>query len=195
AQIEALQRERFNLAEAHRVASQMDRFSLDSLHQFELITDALAVDSLAALVQLFEQHVPDRAIIFLPEAHESARNSPYSGNLLGPAHLLRAVCEVATRYHFGNLKEGEDFKRAFEAAGETSFAADSSPTTLSKYGSKYERSYNDGARTQTVLLRPHVSFGSGRANSSVKIYWHVDEANRRFVVGQIGEHLPIAKRF
>ena len=185
----------FNLSERLKISSMANTFDPAMIDGLDLISVAIAVTSLSELVKLVERVVDPDAIVFLPEAHAAASASPYAGNLAGPAAMLGNLCTVATRYHNGDLRDGEDFKRAFHLAGEARYASDSSPTTLGKYRSKYERTYVTNGRAQTILLRPHMSFGSGRAHSSVKIYWYVDEINRRFVVGQIGEHLPIAKRF
>ncbi len=185
----------FNLSERLKAAQMVNTYDPTSIEPLDLIAETLETSTLADLVAIFERTASGDAIVFLPEAHESAGASPYAGNLAGPAKMLRNLCTVATRYHTGDLRDGEDFKRAFHQAGEARYASDSSPTTLGKYRIKYERTYVTNGRAQTILLRPHMSFGSGRAHSSVKIYWYVDETNRRFVVGQIGEHLPIAKRF
>lgn len=193
--IAELESENFSLRASNESRELSNVFTESVVAPFELIARARSITKLADLVRLFAETADEDAILFLDEAYESAARSPYSGNLAGPARQLATLCTVAARYHLGDMSTGEDFKRAFERAGEADFSSASSPTTLSKYRAKYERIYTvDGERT-IVLLSPHLTFGSGRAHSSVKVYWYVDDVRRRFVVGQIGEHLPIAKRF
>jgi hypothetical protein len=74
--------------------------------------------------------------------------------------------------------------KAFEEAG-LPFKADVSQTALGKYPQEYRRSY-DG---KTVMLGPHIAFGAGTPRTCVRIYFYIDEAARRFVVGHVGNHL------
>lgn len=120
-------------------------------------------------------------LVFLDECFESARRATYRQ----PRRVydaLTAMNEVAGEWARGELSSG--FRDAFSKRG-FEFAAQMSPTTRGKYGHEYERTY----KGRTILLRPHLSLGRGSPVACCRIYFHLDEDERLFVVGHVGNHL------
>ena len=148
--------------------------------------------SLEELLGHAEQHWQRDAVVFHNRAHRSAKNHGFNGNLDAAVNLLWAVCAVAGDYHDAQEMPG-GFLGAFAKAGEPRFRSASSITAVTMYRAAYELLYDhgDGRGAVRVLLGPHVGLGSGTGNASLKIYWYVDEVNRKFVVGHVGDHLPI----
>lgn len=60
-----------------------------------------------------------------------------------------------------------------------------SPTSPAKWPHEYERRY-DGRR---ITLGPHLALGEGSSEACCRIYFHLDEERRCFVVGHVGNHL------
>lgn len=121
------------------------------------------------------------ALDFLAEAESSAEESPfcrpddvYNG--------LRHMDTIVRRWRADELPGG------FEAAfGEliAGYTADISDTAKTKYAQDYRREVGGEA----IMLGPHLKFGRGTPKYCARIYWWVDHAQRRFVVGHVGKHL------
>ena len=93
-----------------------------------------------------------------------------------------AMEEVAAAWREGALSSS--FYEAFAERG-FAFATQVSPTALGKYRQDYERTYEGNK----VLLGPHIRLGAGSAEACCRIYFHLDEVKRHFVVGHVGNHL------
>ncbi|MGH8899179.1 MAG: hypothetical protein ACRDZ4_19665 [Egibacteraceae bacterium] len=120
-------------------------------------------------------------IVFLPEALTSAGESSYHS----PSRIydaLSALAEAARRYRDHTLPGGF---HAFFATRGFDYASGVSPTALGRWRRDYERTY----RGQIVLLSPHLKFGTGPPQSCARVYWYLDTAERRVVVGHVGKHL------
>ncbi len=154
--------------------------------------DPPGIGSLEELLDYAAQHWHPDAVVFHDRAYRSARNHRFNGNLEAAEDLLWAVCEVAAAYHDRTELPG-GFLKAFVDAGQPRFQSGSSITAVTMYQDDYElrHDHEDGRGAVAVLMGPHVGFGSGTGNTSLKVYWYVDEVNRRFVVGHVGDHLPI----
>jgi len=125
-------------------------------------------------------------LVFLPEAIESARRSPYRR----PYEMLNELLvleEVAAQW-----AQPDGIGRSLSAA-----AADRGIDTWGRatrvggaIGRQYERNWN-GSR---IRLEEHVRVGTGSgAQFCARIYFHKhdpgDFAARRFVIGHVGAHL------
>ncbi|HEX7300089.1 MAG TPA: hypothetical protein VF257_13915 [Solirubrobacteraceae bacterium] len=98
---------------------------------------------------------------------------------------LMAIDAVARRYAAGTLGSG-GFEAAFAAEGQ-SFASGISQTARTRYRAHYEMTH-EGA---TVMMGPHLRIGSGWSPAHcARIYWYVDEKNRKLIIGHVGKHLP-----
>lgn len=119
-------------------------------------------------------------LVFLDDSLDSARRSAYRY----PARVLQALVvmdEVAGRWSRDELPSG--FRDAFTEHG-LEFAASVSPTALGKYPHEYQRTYQG----TTINLGPHLVLRGG-TGGGCRIYFHLDEQKRRFVVGHVGRHL------
>ena len=121
------------------------------------------------------------AVVVLEAARESAEASPYP-NIPKFHEAIQTLGEVARLYHDRAMPRG--FDAAFEERGlKFGFV---SQTALGEYPEEYLCSF-EGRR---ITLSPHIKLGSGTSAGNIaRIYWWVDENNRRFVIGHVGRHL------
>jgi hypothetical protein len=120
-------------------------------------------------------------LVFLPEAFDSAGQSPYRQPDKVRESLIK-LGDVAASYHAGSLSSG--IKEASRAAG-LQFAGDISQTAKGKHRRDYERTYN----SRKIMLGPHLVLGKGSPDTCLRIYFYIDEDLRAFVVGHVGRHL------
>jgi hypothetical protein len=188
-------RQKYLQPDARLQAMQAAGSAQDELRShLDMIKRSMSVSSLVEALELICQISSEDYVTILPDAFNSAREWRFTGSMQGAMKLFRSICLVAERYHRRELDGVTNFRDAFAQEDEPGYIHDSSVTTLAKYRSKYERFYDDGRGLRSILLRPHLTFGSGNGYNSLKVYWHVDEEHRRFVIGHIGSHLPIASR-
>jgi hypothetical protein len=116
-------------------------------------------------------------------ALKSAEKAPFRGPPQPAFAALSAIAAVADRYHSGRLDR--PFAEEFKDLGQD-FRANVSPTALGHYPNHYTFVSSKGK----VEVGPHLALGRGNRRTSLRIYWHVDNAERRFVVCHVGEHLP-----
>lgn len=122
-----------------------------------------------------------RRLVFLPEAFDSAQDSPYQQ----PDKVYEAFVrmdDIAARYAADALPRG--LVGGFEDIG-LDFAHDISDTAKRRYLADYKRRV-DG---REVLLGPHVRIGAGSQRTMLRIYFAVDHDRRAFIVGHVGKHL------
>lgn len=122
-----------------------------------------------------------RHLVFLDEAFESAKQSPY----LNPAKALWALEQldaIAGRYKADDLPAG--LIGAFDELG-LPYRPDVSRTALGKYPREYRRNY----RGREITLGPHLAFGAQTPRTCLRIYFWIDEDERTFIVGHVGLHL------
>ncbi len=64
-----------------------------------------------------------------------------------------------------------------------------SATTRKQYGASYKFEYNG----ERLLFEPHITIGSGDANSCASIHFILDPASGKIVIGHVGRHLQNTK--
>jgi hypothetical protein len=121
-------------------------------------------------------------LIFLPNAIESARQSPYRWPdkvyalfqaLDDLTHLWQSKGSIGTGWHDALKPKGFDYSEFI------------SPTAKGKYGDEYTFHYEG----QPVLCEHHVTIGARSADTCISIHWHRDEARKRLVIAWCGKHL------
>jgi hypothetical protein len=120
---------------------------------------------------------------FIEAAFKSAEKAPFQESPRKAYEALAAICAVAERYHTDQL--GKPFKQAFEELGQD-YRGNVSQTALGQHGNHYTFTSSKGK----IQVGPHLVVGLGNPRTSLRIYWHDDEAERRFIVCHVGEHLP-----
>ena len=100
---------------------------------------------------------------------------------------LQAIREVAYDYFLGkDVKTGmgETFEKAFRRRG-FSYHLKDSETTTGKFGAQRTFPY----KGVPLLFEKHLTIGGGDRQDPVQIYFHVDDQERKFVIGYCGMHL------
>jgi hypothetical protein len=123
-----------------------------------------------------------QTLAFLPNAIESAQQSPYRSPekvfalfqaLDELTHLWQQSGSIGTGWHEALKPRGFDYSEFI------------SPTTIGKYGDEYTFRYEG----QPVLCKNHVTIGAKSADTCISVHWHRDEARKRLVIGWCGKHL------
>jgi hypothetical protein len=122
----------------------------------------------------------------LPAAFDSAKDAPYRGQLQPVLDMLSCIRNVARRYAAG---DSSGHKKMFEEEGEPGYRANVSDTAHQEFRSDYRRLYSTESGIEEILLGPHISNGGGAPNSTVVIYWYIDDRRRKYVIGHVGRHL------
>jgi hypothetical protein len=123
-----------------------------------------------------------QTLIFLPDALESARQSPYRSAERVYA-LFQALDEIThTWQQKGSI--GTGWHDALKPKG-FEYAEFISPTAKGKYGSEYTFRYEG----EPVLFQHHVTLGARSADTCISIHWHRDEERKRLLIGWCGKHL------
>ena len=123
-----------------------------------------------------------RHVVIHKQAFRAAADSPFRR----PAEVIEAielVDEIAGLYASNALPSG--FTGAFRGRP-FNYADDISDTAKNAHSSYYEIEV-DGV---TRMMGPHLRRGDDHPETGLRIYWWVDAANRRLVVGHVGRHLP-----
>ena len=123
-----------------------------------------------------------QTLTFLPDALESARQSPYRApeKVFG---LFQALDEL-TRLWQQQGSIGMGWHDALKPKG-FDYSEFISPTTIGKYGEEYTFRYEG----QPVLCMNHVTIGAKSADTCISVHWHRDEARKRLVIAWCGKHL------
>lgn len=127
---------------------------------------------------------------FLRSAIESAERSR-SRRSRDVYRALEAIREVAYDYFVGEDARtglGEPLERAFRRRG-FHFKPKDSATTTGKFGAQRTFQY-DGKPT---LFEMHLTIGGGDRQDPVQVYFLIDPAKRKFVIGYCGMHLEIVR--
>lgn len=119
-------------------------------------------------------------------AEESADKSAFARPAQAYQALL-AIKEVAEAY-FKSKTSGRPMGPWEKAFGERGFkyAANESQNTMNMFGG--ERIFVHKGRK--LQMQRHLTLGGGDRQNCLQIYFEVDEAQQRFVVGYCGVHLP-----
>jgi hypothetical protein len=145
------------------------------------VEEEAEIQTLLDAVDRAERDYAD-CLVFLPEARESADGWTYP-NVTKFAYALQSIGEIARRWQRDQLPAG--FAGAFQEAG-LEYDPDVAVTTVGRTGREYIRRY----KGRDITLGPHVGLGRGTsAGNLARIYWWVDEAEQRFVIGHAGRHL------
>jgi hypothetical protein len=136
--------------------------------------------SVAEAVDQAQTH-PD--VVLLPSALSSARASVFRR----PADVRHAIEVLVAAVADGALDAPGGLEAAL-ASSPFRYASGVSATAHQQYTSHYRRTY-DG---RTIMLGPHLKLGAGSPEFCLRIYWYVDSAAGKVVVGHIGDHLPDA---
>ncbi|WP_355284333.1 hypothetical protein [Methylobacterium sp. EM32] len=118
----------------------------------------------------------------LISAFDAASKSPFvrPKEVYEALSIMSAVCTKWSENRTNNVTQM--LREAGLGRRVTSFI---SSTTESKHGDEYTFNYN-GTRT---LFEPHITLGSGSANTCLSIHYILDEDKACFVVAHIGRHL------
>lgn len=139
------------------------------------------VRNVAEAVERARADFPD-TLVFLPNAIESARQSPYKA----PEkvyNLFQSLDELTRIWHdTGSI--GSGWHQALKPKG-FDYAEFISPTTKGKFGGEYTFQY-DG---KPILFENHVTLGAHSADTCISIHWYRDEGRKRLVIGWCGKHL------
>lgn len=128
-------------------------------------------------------------VVFTEAAFDAAADSPLQRTLIVRGYeYIRAVCDVAKRLHGDGL--GQSVYDAFRELG-IEYKSDISKTAATRHGKHYTfRWKTETGTVQEIMAGPHIGFGRGGANDSIRIYWYWDKPGKRFVLCHIGRHLP-----
>src|SRR5262249_22318985 len=119
---------------------------------------------------------------FLPDAVESARNSPYRAP--DKVYALFQALDELTRLWQSRGSIGTGWHDALKPKG-FDYAAFISPTAKGKFGS--ESPFQSEGRP--TLFENHATLGARSADTCISIHWHRDEPHKRLVIGWCGKHL------
>jgi hypothetical protein len=119
-------------------------------------------------------------LIILESAFEAARKSPF----MRPREILEALAsldEVAATGAGGDI-----FQQLKERGWGKRSSMHISATTKKMYGKHYQFEHDGKAQ----YFEPHITLGSGAANSCASIHFLLDHKRGKIVVGHVGRHLP-----
>lgn len=123
-------------------------------------------------------------VVYLPEAFDSAKDSPFKQPDKAFSALL-AIDDVARRWAEqlgGGAKLGPR-KEAFRQRG-FDYADDISGTSEGRWGDEYKYEY-EGTR---IVFAPHITIGAKQADKCLSIHMHWDNEKRRVVIAHVGRH-------
>ena len=123
-------------------------------------------------------------LVFLESALSSAEASPFKQ----PKRVLEAllamdeVCQAWRKSRREKTTIGS-FEQQFQKKGFV-YKARESMTSRGKWSEEYEAIYN-GRR---VSIEPHLALGKGGPDTCLRIHFHVDEDEEKFVIAHVGRH-------
>ncbi len=119
----------------------------------------------------------------LDSAFDAAKKSPFKR----PADILEALSSLE---EIAALGPGVDVLQQLKDRGWGKRSSmHISATTKAQNGKHYQFKYNN----KWEYFEPHITLGSGDANSCASIHFLVDSQLKKFIVGYVGEHLPNTK--
>lgn len=121
------------------------------------------------------------SVEILPTAHRSASASTFRR----PLDVVIALNELVAAVEAGALSAPGGLPQALATS---SFRYASGVSSTARQSGHYHRTY--GGRT--ITLGPHLKLGAGSSEHCLRIYWYVDNAEKKVLIGHIGDHLPDA---
>lgn len=146
-------------------------------------------DSVASAVRQAKKH---RSLVLLDSAIEAAAECPFQ-RPAEVAEALQDLNEVAKDWaEQRKLKgSGGDLRQHLIKRGwGKRCSMHISDTTKGRYGNSYIFEYEG----KKLMFEPHITLGSGDANSCASIHFILDEKGEKIVVGHVGKHLPNTKK-
>ena len=119
-------------------------------------------------------------LIILESALEAARKSPFKR----PREILDALTSLDEIAAGG--ASGDILRQLKERGWGKRSSMHISATTKKAYGKHYQFEY-DG---KIQYFEPHITLGSGAANSCASIHYLIDHKRGKIVIGHVGRHLP-----
>ena len=116
-------------------------------------------------------------------ALEAARKSPFKR----PREILDALTSLDEIAAGG--ASGDILRQLKERGWGKRSSMHISATTKKTYGKHYQFEY-DG---KIQYFEPHITLGSGAANSCASIHYLIDHERGKIVIGHVGRHLPNTK--
>jgi len=171
-----------------RRASVSTRPTADRIAAIRIIERSLGAGTLASIVDLVADCADPDAISFHDNARLSARGHQFEGSLLSAGRLFCRLCYVAHDYHRGQLVG--NFGIAFASLGEQ-YAPTVSQTARNQHYAQYAFTYDhgDGTGPTEVMAAHHLKIIGSDPPTTLRVYFYVDQVNRRFVVWHVGRHL------
>jgi len=150
--------------------------------------EEFAFNSVAEAVKAAEKRC--KKVKILDTAISAAETSPYRR----PFDVFKALTDldeivdtwIKNRDEKGS---GGDLLQHLRDRGWRRSSMHISDTTRGKYGANYEFEYQG----QKQLFEPHITIGSGDANSCASIHFIFDQERLKMIVGHVGRHLPNTK--
>jgi len=184
--ISDLQAENKNLKENHQIF-----FSSRMLGEAEedIVSEDVAAPT--SIEEALGQAKTKKNLIILDSAFEAAKDSPFQR----PAEILAALedlDEISAEWvkQHQETGSGGDILQALKNRGWGKRSSmHISNTTRKQYGSHYKFAY----KGERQLFEPHITLGSGDANSCASIHFLLDQSCGKIVIGHVGRHLPNTK--
>ena len=170
--------------------NQVFAFSQLSSSETDVVPDSnTVVENVTAAVERATSECQE--LVILPSAVESAKDSPF-GRPADVWEALNELNEVAREWSQRKRSSGNggDLRQHLTSRGlGRRCAMHISKTTKSKHGNRYKFEY----KNQKQFFEPHITLGSGDANSCASIHFILDEELEKIVIGHVGRHLPNTK--
>lgn len=129
-------------------------------------------------------------LVITDDARRSAAESPFRS----PDRVLSALEAIAelSKIHFSKTPFGSGIgplETFFRSRGALDYASQDSVTTTGKYGQQRRIIYHG----EPLMLSRHLTLGGGSRENCLQIYWELDSATKKIVIGHCGLHLDYAR--
>jgi hypothetical protein len=157
--------------------------------EIDVSVEAVIVSTVAEAVAQASSRCKN--LVILPPAERSAKACPFQR----PQEVLDALedlDEIASEWSDQKKKNGSGgdlYQHLLSRGWGKRCSMHISDTTRSKHRSSYTFEYG----SEKLLFEPHVTLGSGDANSCASIHFIHDHELGKIVVGHVGRHLPNTK--
>jgi hypothetical protein len=117
-------------------------------------------------------------VVILPAALRSASESAFRR----PLDVVIALNELVEAVAGGALTAPGGLAEALKSA---SFRYAKGVSQTARQSGEYDRDYEG----QKIVLGPHLKLGAGGEEHCLRVYWYVDQHEKKVIVGHIGKHL------